>query len=86
VRIVRFQLAVVNTQLLGVTLVKEPKSSLSDGSPTYQEGYLKGYQSQMGTGATCPSIPATPSIPAGKTEYEVGPEMGKARGRRRKSF
>jgi hypothetical protein len=65
--------------------MKEPKTQ-PDGAPLYQDGYLKGYRSVMGSDATCPSIPTTPSIPAGKTEYEVGQEMGKARGRRRKSF
>jgi hypothetical protein len=66
--------------------VKEPKSRQSKDAPLYQDGYLRGYQSVMGSDAMCPSIPATPSIPDGKTEYEVGQEMGKARGRRRKSF
>jgi len=66
--------------------MKEPRSNQSDGAPTYQDGYLKGYWSEMGKHANCPSIPATPSIPAGKTEYEVGQEMGKARGRRRRNF
>ncbi len=39
---------------------------------SFQDGYLEGYRAILGNGCATPTIPNTPSIPVGKTEYQVG--------------
>ncbi len=44
---------------------------------TFSEGYLAGWQSVFGRGATLPGIPSH-AIPAGKTEYQHGYDEGRS--------
>jgi len=44
----------------------------------FREGYIEGWRSVTKL-TTLPSIPSH-AIPAGKTDYEYGLELGKARG------
>jgi hypothetical protein len=50
----------------------------------FAEGYTEGWLSIMGTGAALPSIPSY-AIPAGKTAYQHGYELGRTAAEKRKS-
>ena len=52
---------------------------MSQSSNDWRDGYIAGYQS-VKSGQT-PAIPATPTLPNGKSYYDAGYEAGEARAR-----
>jgi hypothetical protein len=52
----------------------------------FKRGFIEGYKTVMGNNVSLPQTPSMPTIPGGRTAFQVGIQLGVAEGNKRKSI